>query len=599
MKQKKAKVSATAQSRRSFLTRGLAPMAGVAALAPFVKTFGKAAKPELLTDPTNLPPTPFKFTPFTVPLVKPPVIQPTALTPAPGSPEASLGSAAVYHGIAPEFSKTHPAHKPDWNDAALKTYKVDILPTTCRILPDVETPCLGFNAIWPGPTFISNFNEPCVVRLTNHGDTNASLHLHGGHTPAHADGHPNFYTYSGKTRDYYYPNIVPREHPGGAFDMSEVPSTMWYHDHANDFTAINAASCHAGFHLFSDDLEKQLIADNVLPPIYGETDVPLAFSDRRLNADGTQFWDPLEHNGYLGDLICINGNAFPVMKVQRRKYRFRFLGGALARVFHFKMSNNMPFLMIGNDAWLLPQAVGATSFTLTPAKRADVIIDFRNAPNEVFLQNAFTQTNGRGPDKIDLANAKPVMKFIVEGAPVTNDITARVGTRLRPHVPILPSEIKTTRVFNFERGNGVWQVNKELWDPRRADAQPELDSAERWILTNKSGGWWHPIHIHLEAHQIQTINGRRPSAWNAAKVDTSVLEGNTTVELFMKFRTFTGPIVFHCHNINHEDMRMMKQFDPRPPGSPSPLTGKSFSVPPEIAGIPAEELADPHNHLFL
>ena len=28
----------------------------------------------------------------------------------------------------------------------------------------------------------------------------------------------------------------------------------------------------------------------------------------------------------------------------------------------------------------------------------------------------------------------------------------------------------------------------------------------------------------------------------------------------MKFRTFKGPFVFHCHNMEHEDMRMMMNF---------------------------------------
>jgi hypothetical protein len=31
----------------------------------------------------------------------------------------------------------------------------------------------------------------------------------------------------------------------------------------------------------------------------------------------------------------------------------------------------------------------------------------------------------------------------------------------------------------------------------------------------------------------------------------------------MNFRTFRGPFVFHCHNLEHEDMRMMFVFDPR------------------------------------
>jgi FtsP/CotA-like multicopper oxidase with cupredoxin domain len=29
----------------------------------------------------------------------------------------------------------------------------------------------------------------------------------------------------------------------------------------------------------------------------------------------------------------------------------------------------------------------------------------------------------------------------------------------------------------------------------------------------------------------------------------------------MKFRTFKGPFAFHCHNVEHEDLRMMKNFN--------------------------------------
>jgi hypothetical protein len=42
----------------------------------------------------------------------------------------------------------------------------------------------------------------------------------------------------------------------------------------------------------------------------------------------------------------------------------------------------------------------------------------------------------------------------------------------------------------------------------------------------------------------------------------------------MRFRTWNGPFVFHCHNLEHEDMRMMFNFEPVPrtamPGSPPP-----------------------------
>ncbi|MFN7679831.1 MAG: multicopper oxidase domain-containing protein, partial [Planctomyces sp.] len=47
------------------------------------------------------------------------------------------------------------------------------------------------------------------------------------------------------------------------------------------------------------------------------------------------------------------------------------------------------------------------------------------------------------------------------------------------------------------------------------------------------------------------------------KSDLHILDGNSEVQLLMRFRTFKGPFVFHCHNVEHEDMRMMFTFDPR------------------------------------
>jgi hypothetical protein len=32
--------------------------------------------------------------------------------------------------------------------------------------------------------------------------------------------------------------------------------------------------------------------------------------------------------------------------------------------------------------------------------------------------------------------------------------------------------------------------------------KPSLSYAEEWIFRNGGGGWWHPIHVHLEGHQL-------------------------------------------------------------------------------------------------
>ena len=68
----------------------------------------------------------FGYQPFTQPFFKPPVINKgSSLDPMPGTPEASLGSDAVYHGVAPEFYPDHPAHLPDWDSLPEKYWELE------------------------------------------------------------------------------------------------------------------------------------------------------------------------------------------------------------------------------------------------------------------------------------------------------------------------------------------------------------------------------------------------------------------------------------------------------------------------------------------
>lgn len=564
-------------TRRSFLRSA----ATAAAAVPFVKIGQTSAYAKEFHG------FPFQFTPFTQELPIPQPLAHEVLDPAPGTAAASVGSAAVFHGTAPEFSRSHPTHKADWDVHSLKTHKLEMRKAIHQYVPGVYTECFTYNGTVPGPLIRARFGEPMVVRTTNNLDVETSLHLHGGHTPPHGDGHPVFYVMPGMARDYYYPHIIPRLSPTGGFDFSESPSTMWYHDHGNDVTGHNVAHGLAGMCKFTDPLEENLMATNVLPDADGPYDVPLVLQDQALNADGSIFYDPLDHDGRLGNLFIANGIVQPKFTVERRKYRFRLLDGATARFMTLRLSNGQPFLQLGNDSWLLPNAVWRPEISLSMAKRADVIIDFTNAPNELYLENIMQQTSGRGPDGIDRAKPIRLVKFVVTGTRPASDVTVTGGTPLRPNLPIHDNEITARRTFTFERKNGAWVINGDFYSPFRADAVPRLNTAEEWTLENKSGGWWHPIHIHLEAHQIVQYTGKLPAdVWLNRKNDTAILEDNGKVKLRMKFRTFSGPFVFHCHNNEHEDMRMMKNFDPRPAGQPSVLNGRFWNVPQEISGIP-------------
>ena len=121
--------------------------------------------------------------------------------------------------------------------------------------------------------------------------------------------------------------------------------------------------------------------------------------------------------------------------------------------------------------------------------------------------------------------------------------------------------IRLTRTFRFERFSGQWQVNGQFMDCTRFRFNFKRNTAERWVLQNNSGGWQHPIHIHLEEFRILSRNGVpvRPGNVQFARKDVTVL-ADEKVELFMRFRDMKGSYPVHCHNTVHEDHQMMLIF---------------------------------------
>jgi len=67
-----------------------------------------------------------------------------------------------------------------------------------------------------------------------------------------------------------------------------------------------------------------------------------------------------------------------------------------------------------------------------------------------------------------------------------------------------------------------------------------VDGPEIWRLVNRSGGWWHPIHVHSEFGRVISRNGRQPFGGlgpdhgqsveqdGVAKKDTFILGPKTT-----------------------------------------------------------------------
>jgi FtsP/CotA-like multicopper oxidase with cupredoxin domain len=489
-----------------------------------------------------------------------------------------------------------------------KFYEVHMKRGTSQIIPGVDTEIIGFDGMFPGPTFKAKAKEPVIVRFFNDLDVVTIVHNHGGHQPAPSDGAASVITNRlirpGQFKDFCYPNLGDFDPETFEMDIREFPSTQWYHDHAHvpevdkGVTGHNVYMGLAGFYLVRDALEQKLIDDNVLPK--DKYDIPVVIQDKLFDTNGSLIFneEAVQFDGVLGDVFAVNGKAQPVFHVERRKYRFRFLNGATARFIQLSLSHGK-FLSIGTDTWLLPEALHPTAsdndgtreneIRLAPANRADVIIDFSDAPKEVFLNNVLTHDNGRRPENKIVLPGIGLIKFIVaDGQPAANDATVEVGTKLRPHRTIREDEIRVTRNFRFERNNGHWSVNGQFFDHERIDADPIQGEPERWNLINGGGGWAHPIHIHDDAHQIRSFKGRNVDPQDRFKIDTVRLESGNEAEVFMDFRNFLGPFVMHCHNLEHEDMAMMIRFD---------IVEQSLEGEPNASeaqfGAPNEERTDP------
>ncbi|MGL5041313.1 MAG: multicopper oxidase family protein [Aeromonas sp.] len=284
------------------------------------------------------------------------------------------------------------------------------------------------------------------------------------------------------------------------------------------------------------------------------------------------YFDQLNSDGVLGDKVVINGKIEPIWRVARRKYRLRLLNAGPSRFYSLLIANAnnqaQTFSYIANDGNLLPETMFDQKYVyLGTAERADIIFDFSRYPigTELFLVNRLEQTSTRKPDKI-VSLGQQIMKIIIDRDPDTID-RSHVPIKLRP-LPIITASEKTSapvRQWIFARKGGVWTVNDKIFDISKPEAIVVKNSAEIWEFINPSGGWSHPIHLHLEEGRILqlTVNGMVKSIpkHQRGRKDVFVLEPYSTMRVYIRFRDFVGKYVIHCHNLIHEDHAMMVRFD--------------------------------------
>src|SRR5204862_1022217 len=128
-------------------------------------------------------------------------------------------------------------------------------------------------------------------------------------------------------------------------------------------------------------------------------DVNLMLADKAWDANGQLAFDIFDtESGFVADVMTVNLVYRPFFEVERRKYRFRILNGAVSRFFKISLSDGSPMIQIANDGNLLPSPVVLTELDeLGIAERYDIVIDFSrySIGQKVWMVNLAEHEDGR------------------------------------------------------------------------------------------------------------------------------------------------------------------------------------------------------------
>jgi spore coat protein A, manganese oxidase len=443
------------------------------------------------------------------------------------------------------------------------------------------TRVFGYNGVTPGPTVSVEQGRRTLLRVRNQlpsvhpgfgNDFTTSTHLHGSASLPQFDGYASDVSPPGFYKDYLYSNDQPAR-------------TIWYHDHGVHHTTENAyAGMYAQYHVH-DPVERALLPQ-------GEFDVPLTIVDVSLRRDGRLRFDDRSESGLMGDIVLVNGVPWPVMRVKRRVYRFRILNVSGARSYRFALDTGDPVVLVATDGGLVPVAQEIDQWRVSTSERYEILIDFRRylPGRRVVLRNLSNDNN------VDYADTDKVMAFDVtdepvdKGDPTWNTVPHDLVTS--EVMELTAGQATRTRHLRFERQGGLWKINETTWDDVVASdfrlllADPGLGDVEVWEIENRSGGWFHPVHVHLVDFKVLDRNGKPPRTHERGPKDTVYLGENETVRIVMRFGPHRGRYMVHCHNTSHEDHDMMAQYAVGwKPGDPDP-NHPILAAPPRVDDLP-------------
>jgi blue copper oxidase len=428
-----------------------------------------------------------------------------------------------------------------------------------------------------GPIFRVKQGQRVQVRLMNELPDPTIIHWHGLLIPEEMDGHPRYAIAPGESFEY-------------DFQVINRAGMYWFHPHPHQLTASQVYYGLAGLFIVSDDEEAAL----GLPA--GEYDLPLVIQDRTFDSQNEMVYlangmmDQMI--GFLGDTILVNGAPNAALDVKASAYRLRLLNGSNSRIYKLAWQDGTPMTVIATDGGLLEAPVTREYITLAPGERVELWADFsgRTGSEMRLVSLAFSGFSNGGGMMMGGGSSLP------NGA-LFEILNLKVGEKGVDVLP-LPAHLSTIarhraeeavnqndpRSFTLAMQGMTHTINGRVFemDSVARNEIVQLGDLEIWEFSNLEGGGGgmgmgmmnmqmpHPMHVHAVQFQIlrrelaqgnestyqELSSGFVDDGWK----DTVLVMPGEKVQVLVRFENYTGTFLYHCHNLEHEDAGMMRNY---------------------------------------
>lgn len=460
-----------------------------------------------------------------------------------------------------------------------------------------------------GPIVRARRGQRVRIHVHNTLSEPTNIHWHGLIVPAEMDGHPSRLIEPGQEAVY-------------EFEVRNRPGTYWFHPHPHERTAEQVYRGLAGLFLVTDAEEDALglpAGEQELPLILQDRRFDRNYQLVYISSGMGGMMEQMM--GFLGEEILVNGRPQAAFSVAAQPYRLRILNGSNSRIYKLAWSNDAALIVLAGDGGLLEQPRSYPYVILSPGERVELWADFSQyeagesvklislpfegveigpmqemmAPEPLPNGASFEIATFHVVPSRSVPSVLPERLLPLERLSLVDAVNAN-----RPRTFIFAMDDQMSWTINGRRFEmdavaedervrfgeiEVWELINALDAPIAASAAMGHDAHMQHGSGNMMGGGMmgggmmagmkdfmaHPVHLHGVHFQVldRSVEDAQRSGWETVRAglldegwkDTTLLMPGERVRILVRFDGYRGVYLLHCHNLEHEDGGMMRNFE--------------------------------------